>query len=315
MSDLPFIPARPPTPQALLHRLPDKPDPAAADTKPSKYIVLIMGSTGVAGKVQIAKSVSTALSCPLFNGDSLHESSAKAASVGAARHPANAGEGAVEGAGSGFGANEARYQRLWLSKMTRTGLLFPEESRPANEGFSGFGGGSGSTSTSRRGSSSSVASTTSDAALSSSTGASSFMSSGPPVTTSQYINKPSTLSTFTFSEAERLRRANPVLMVLTHPELESWHREAIRRATAEYGIGILFVPLYEDEEMELPVLKPLDPKTMTSFGSFGAFGGETRPRGGSLEEEMVLRIDVEAGVEAIIEEIIESARGFIGIEL
>lgn len=311
MSDLPLIPARPQTPQAMLHRLPDKPDASISDTKPSKYIVLIMGGTGAAGKVQIAKSVSKALSCPVFNGDSMHESSAKAASVGASRRPAATSEEAIEGTGGGSGANETRYRRMWLSKMTRTGLLFPEESRPATEGFSGFGGDSGSTSTSRRGSGSSVASTTSDAALSVSSAGSSFVSSTlPPTAISQYINKPPTLSTFTLSDAERQRRVNPVLMVLTHPELESWHREAIRQTTGEYGIGILFVPLYEDEQMELPLLKPLDPRTMTSFGSL-----TLRPKGGSLEEEMALKIDYKASVEDIIEEIIEGVRDFVDIEL
>jgi hypothetical protein len=78
------------------------------------------------------------LSCPLFQGDSLHETSAKAASVGASRRPIDDDELA----GTGRGLNEARYQRMWLSKITRTGYLFPEESRPAmsSEGFTGFGG-------------------------------------------------------------------------------------------------------------------------------------------------------------------------------
>ena len=121
-------PPRPQTPQAMLHRLPDKPDEEQLSlqraARPTKYIVLITASTAVAGKVQIAKSVATTLTCPLFQGDSLHETAAKAAGLGAAE------------------PNETRYQRMWLSKMTRTGLLFPDESRPANEGFSGFGGAS-----------------------------------------------------------------------------------------------------------------------------------------------------------------------------
>ncbi|KUI60825.1 hypothetical protein VP1G_08021 [Cytospora mali] len=102
-----------------------------------------MGSTAVAGKFQIARSWASGLSCPSYQGESMHHSAAKAASVGVSS-----------------GQNEARYQRMWLSKLTRTGLLFPEESRPATAGFSGFGGSS-STSTSCRGSTSSVASVSS----------------------------------------------------------------------------------------------------------------------------------------------------------
>lgn len=291
------VPARPPTPQSLLHRQPDKPDPSVAIEKPSKYIILIMGSTGVAGKVQIAKSVSGALACPEFNGDSMHESCAKAASVGAARRPANAtGD---EHSSSAPSANESRYQRMWMSKMTRTGLLFPEESRPATEGFSGFGGAS--TSTSRRGSASSVESASSNIAASTisatSSIGSSIMNSG--ARTTQHNNN----QMFTMSEKERLHRANPALMVLTHPGLESWHKVAIRNATREYGIGVVFVPLYEDDD--LPVLKPLDPRTMTSFGSFAGFAHAAANK---TDEEFILRVDVHAGVEAIADEIVTEVK-------
>ncbi|RYO77115.1 hypothetical protein DL764_010241 [Monosporascus ibericus] len=302
MSDYPI---RPPTPQAMLHRLPDNPDLSSkGNTKPSKYIILIIASTAVAGKVQIAKSVANALSCPLFQGDSLHETSAKAASVGAPRG-LTGGDGDEQAAASG--ANEARYQRMWLLKMTRTGLLFPEESRPANEGFSGFGGAS-STPTSRRGSSSSVASasSSSDAVVSTSSIASSFMSSGTPTT--KYINKP---PISTLSEDEKLRKANPALMVLTHPDLEKWHKDSIRKAVGEYGIGVVFVPLYEDDE--LPVLKPLDPKTMTSFGSLGSFGTTHKAAGATLDEEIVLRVNVDAKVEDLIEDIVNGARETITV--
>ncbi|RYP33870.1 hypothetical protein DL768_011075 [Monosporascus sp. mg162] len=297
MSDHPI---RPQTPQAMLHRLPNKPDISfKGKTKPSKYIILIIASTAVAGKVQIAKSVANALSCPLFQGDSLHETSAKAASVGAPR--GSTGSGGDEQAAAS-GANEARYQRMWLSKMTRTGHLFPEESRPANEGFSGFGGAP-STSTSRRGSSSSVASasSSSDSVVSTSSITSSFMSSGPPTT--KYINKP---PTSTLSEDEKLRKANPALMVLTHPDLEKWHKDSIRKAVGEYGIGVIFVPLHEDEE--LPVLKPLDPKTMTSFASLGSFDTAQNATGATLEEEIVLRVNVDAKVEDLIKDIVDGVR-------
>ena len=297
MSDYPI---RPQTPQAMLHRLPDKPDLSTkGNTKPSKYIILILASTAVAGKVQIAQSVSNVLSCPLFQGDSLHETSAKAASVGASRRFTGAdGDEAAKS-----GANEARYQRMWLSKMTRTGLLFPEESRPANEDFSGFGGAS-STSTSRRGSSSSVASSSSssDAAVSISSIASSFMSSGMPTT--KYINKP---PVFTLSEGEKLRKANPALMIVTHPDLEKWHKDSIRKAVGEYSIGVIFVPLYEDKELPV-LLKPLDPKTMTSFVSLGSFGTLQKAAGATLDEEIVLRVNVEAQIDDLIEDIVDGVQ-------
>lgn len=297
MSDYPI---RPQTPQAMLHRLPDKPDTSSEDnTKPSKYIILISASTAVAGKVQIAKSVSNALSCPLFQGDSLHETSAKAANVGAPKRSTGADD---DEQAASPGPNEARYQRMWLSKMTRTGLLFPEESRPAVEGFSGFGGAS-STSTSRRGSGSSVASasSSSDASVSTSSIASGFMSSG--MHTVKYVNKP---PVFTISEDEKLRKANPALMVLTHPDLEKWHKDCIRKAVGEYAIGVIFVPLSEDKE--LPILKPLDPKTMSSFASLGSFGAAQRAASATLGEEIVLRVDVEANIEDIIEDIVDGVR-------
>ena len=288
MSD---YPVRPQTPQAMLHRMPDKPDlPSEGNTKPSKYIILIMAPTATAGKVQIAKTVSNALSCPLFQGDSLHETAAKAASVGGTRRPPGA-DGDEQATAPG--ANEARYQRMWLSKMTRTGLLFPEGSRPAMEDSSGFGGGASSTSTSRRGSSSSVAS------------AASSSSDAAVPAAAKFINKPPVLA---LSEDEQLRKANPALMVVTHPDLEPWHKESIRKAVGEYRIAVIYVPLYEDEDEELPVLKPLDPRTMTSFASLGSFGAVQKAAGATLDEEIVLRVDVEAKVEDLIEEIVGGVR-------
>ena len=309
--DNPYV--RPPTPQTLLHRAPNKPDAADTSlTKPSKYVILLLAPTSVAGKVQIATSVSKSLSCPLFQGDSLHESSAKAAAVGASRD---------DGGGRG------RYQRIWFSKMTRTGLLFPEEFRPANEGFSGFGGDSFSTSTSRRGSESSISSTTSfeGASTAGSTASSAvdvgnqFMASGGVFGTSQFSNRP----VLTSSEEESRRKLNPALMVLTHPELEAWHRVAIRKATGEYGIGIIFVPLFRtdaEHDDELPVLRPLDPRTISGFTSFDAHraaaGGVDdgkslecgKAKEGNLEEEMVLEVDVRGSVEEIIEEVVRGVR-------
>ncbi|TVY17722.1 hypothetical protein LARI1_G006312 [Lachnellula arida] len=301
-------PTRPQTPQAMLHRQPDKPDPSSElNKKPSKYIILIIASTAVAGKVQIAKSVSSALSCPLFQGDSLHETSAKAASLGASRRTA-----ADVTETNTSGANEARYQRMWLSKMTRTGLLFPEESRSATSGFVGFGGSS--TSTSRRGSGSSIASEASDvsAAVSVSSGASSILSSAP--SSAKYINKPPVPVPPLFLSANEKLRKNPALMVVTHPELEPWHRDAIRQAVGEYGIGVIYVPLlgHGDEDEELPVLKPLDPRTMTSFGALGSFGAPRKAGGASLDEEILLSVDGEGSVEGIIGDVVEGVREIMG---
>ncbi|KAK5112842.1 hypothetical protein LTR85_011069 [Meristemomyces frigidus] len=289
-------PVRPPMPQAMVHRLPDKPDVAMAETtKPSKFIILIVASTAVAGKVQIARSVSNALSCPLFQGDSLHETAAKAATVGASMRSTGPDVGEAPPAS---GMNETRYERMWLSKMTRTGLVFPEESRPATVGFSGFGGSS-STSTSRRGSASSAASDSSDVAGSTSSIASSVMAPNAP----KYINKPPMAAQ---SEHERLRIANPTLLVLTHPVLESWHRDCIRKAVGDYDICVIFVPL--DEGEELPVLKPLDPRTMTSFGRMSTFHTARHAVRPACNEEVVLTVNVEAKVEEITEEIVQGVR-------
>lgn len=95
--DRPAIPPRPPTPQVLLHRLPDKNEDEERPRKPSKYVVLIMGGTAVPGKAAIANSVSNALGCPLVHGDSMHQSLAKAAGLSVS----------LTGA-----PNEARYQRM-----------------------------------------------------------------------------------------------------------------------------------------------------------------------------------------------------------
>jgi hypothetical protein len=107
------------------------------------------------------------------------------------------------------------------------------------------------------------------------------------------------------SDEEKMRKANPALMVVTHPELEAWHKESIRTVVGEYGIGVIFVPLggeeEEEEEAELPVLKPLDPRTMTSFGSFGVL---QKPAAKTLDEEIVLKVNSGGNVEDIIEDIV-----------
>ena len=215
--------------------------------------------------------------------------------------------------------------------MTRTGLLFPEESRPATEGFSGFGGGSSSSasaSTSRRGSDSSISSMASQTGVAAVRDVGNqFLNSGGVVGANQYINRP----VFTISEEERLRKLNPALMVLTHPELEAWHKTAIREAVGEYGIGIIFVSLFKtegeqddegekDDEEEIPILRPLDPSTIRGFTSFDALRAATgrvdggrklrygKGKAGNLEEEMRLDVDVGGSTEEIIEEVVEGVR-------
>lgn len=295
--------ARPPTPQVLIHRLPDRPATAGDESrKPSKYIILVTAPITTPGKVQITHSVARALSCPSYLGDSVHSSSAKAAGVGAT--PA-------------VGPNEARYQRMWLSKMTRTGLLFPEESRPATEGFHGFPDTTPSTASSRRGSTSSVSSTVSNAVPLS--GSSSNKEEFLPTHLAAEAPSAGSNKVFTMSETERLRRANPVLMVLAHPELEPWHKIAIRKALGDYRIGIIFVPLYEEDddtgsEGDLPVLRPLDPALMTSFSASPRFS-HGRTRGwGNLDEEMKVRVTEEADVDEKIQEIINGIGNVIGID-
>ncbi|MCJ1408288.1 hypothetical protein MMC19_002362 [Ptychographa xylographoides] len=120
-------------------------------------------------------------------------------------------------------------------------------------------------------------------------------------------------------------------MVLTHPALEAWHRDAVRKATGEYGIGVVFVPLFETgaehgDEVDgrggdgLPVLRRLDPRMVSEFTSFDALGAAAgavergkklrygEGREGSLEEEMVLEVDVRGSVEEIIEEVVRGVR-------
>ncbi|KAK3651946.1 hypothetical protein LTR22_011876 [Elasticomyces elasticus] len=285
-------PPRPATPQATVHRLPDKPEVSFA--KPAKFMIVIAASTTVAGKVQIARSVANGLACPLYQGDSLQETAAKAASVGAAMRPTGFDENQQ---GPVPSANEVRYQRMWLSKMTRTGLLFPNESRPAGAAFSGFGGAS-STSTSRRGSASS---TTSDVSLSDAAGSvSSFSSSVLSDAAPGYINKPPMAIQF---ENERLTETNPALVVVTHPKLESWHRACIRKAVGDYSIGVIFVPL--DGNEELPLLKPMDPRSVTSFGPPLKAFSTVRS---SWDEEVSLEVNVDAKIEDIAKEIVDSVR-------
>lgn len=303
-------PNRPQTPQAMLHRLPDKPQflpgTEISHTKPSKYIILIVASTAVAGKVQIAQSVADALACPLFQGDGLHETSARAASVN--KNVAASKIGDSDGDEHIWPLvtepNKERYQRMWLSKMTRTGYLFPEESRPATEGFSGFGGGSPSLSPNsdiHRGSSSSDASHQ----ISASGHMNSHQFAGKAQGQSGYTNKPP--PAVTLSEDEALRRTNSALMVVTHPILEQWHKDSIRNVVGNYGIAVIFVPL--DQDRELPVLKPLDPRTMTSFASLSITDNAQRTApGASLHNEFVLDVDTELKVEEIIEEIVGGVR-------
>lgn len=294
-------PARPPTPQAMVHRLPDKPDlDALTSTKPSQFIILIAASTAVAGKVQVAKAVSEALGCPLYQGDSMHKTAARAASMGVSKQVVTAtATSPINGnlpPASTLGPNETRYQRMWLSKMTRTGLLFPQESRAAGTSFSGFGGRT-SPSGSRRGSSSSdmsVWSAPEDDSKSVSSVASSIQLHAPEKQKQGWVNRPTPV-------ARGGGQGNPqqALLTLTHPLLHGWHKECIRKAVGEYGVGVIFVPL---DEGEGPVLQPLNPTTMTSFGALGSQAER------DWRKEVVLAVDVDAKVEALVEDIVHGVR-------
>lgn len=230
--------------------------------------------------------MSSKLSIPLFQGDSLHETCAKAASVG------------------GDGMNKERYQRMWLSKMTRTGLLFPEESKPVIGSCEGLKvGGLPGLRVMRRGSGSSIASTSSVSDGKSSVG-SGLSAVG------KYVNRPVAAAVGNEKAGDDKENdtgiggkelAKKIVMVLTHPYLEKWHKECIAEAVEEYGIGVIWVPLYQEER---PVL---DRNTMMSFGSFGgAFDGVKRERNISeTKGEILLSIDADGNVDAIIEEIVD----------
>jgi hypothetical protein len=279
-------PARPQTPQPMLHRLPDKLESASEPVRLSRYIVILSASTAFAGKVLIAKSVADALSCPLYQGDSLHETCAKAASV----VPLAPGNDTTPG------RNETRYQRMWLSKMTRTGLLFPEASQPATLGFSGFGGAA-STSTSRRGSDSSIGSVSTPAdSTTSSSLASSFTSS--PANKEPYVNKPSAIS----YQSRQSSEDNRLVLVITHPKLDTWHKRCIQSTLDDYGIGVIFVPL--DKDNELPVLKPLDPRTITSLDQ----SSQVHRRDDST---ITLRVEAGGKVEETIGQIVYDVKEFL----
>lgn len=293
------ITARPPTPQVLIHFQPDKLDDSADDSRtPHKYLVLITGSTSVAGKVQITQSVAKELACPYYMGDSLHHSSAKAASVGTTPFS---------------GPNEARYQRMWLSKMTRTGILFPEESKPATDDFKGFGGTS-STSTSRRGSASSISSTSSTAVSHNS-----LASSRNDFSTGAEAPSTGSNTLFTVSELAKLRQKNPILMVLAHPDLEKWNISAIRKSLSDFRIGVILVPLdqeqdEDEEDDDPPLLQPLDPARLTSFSA--SFAAMTLPsvKRNTLDQEIKINVETTADVEKTIRDIVVGIKDVIEIE-
>lgn len=77
----------------------------------------------------------------------------------------------------------------------------------------------------------------------------------------------------------------------------------------EYGIGVIFVPL--DEDQEPPMLKPLDPSTMTNFSSLAGFSATRKTAALKWDQEVVLTVNVDAKVEAIAEEIIDGARNIM----
>lgn len=292
---------RPSTPQTLQHQAPAT-KPLDLTTTPQKYIVLLQAPTHVAGKLQIATQVSERLSCPLFQGDSLHESCAKAAAV------AKSEDG-----------GRARYKRMWFNKMVRTGLLFPESSKPIFDGSAHE----------RRGSDSSMSSFTFSSSIwhENSTDSSSLASSGTDHADKHYstlkihVNAPIA----THSRMEDLKRdGSPSLLILTHPEMEQWHKDVIRETVQEYGIGVLFVPLYGEVAHEnkdhFPILQPLNRSMVQDFQSFeqmrAALARDRDKEYGhgkkaDLGQEMVLKVDAAGTVEELTAEIVAGARNVI----
>lgn len=207
---------------------------------------------------------------------------------------------------------------MWLSKLTRTGLLFPEESKPATAGFFGFGGMSSGSPRPKR-SASSVTSLASSFEPPSSSALASRQdeATGPGrllvpgfVAVSNGMPSMSVNGVFRLAEIERPRRANSVLVVLTHPELDAWHK--IKAAVSDYDIGIVFVPLYDeeaeegDEDGDLPVLQPLDPTVTKSLPVLNS--GNARD---STWQEMKLYIDVDADVQSIFDQIVDGVKDIL----
>lgn len=204
--------------------------------------------------------------------------------------------------------------------MVRTGLLFPESSRPV------FGDGGHE----RRGSDTSVSSFLSDAsAAEGGASSASSLASSPADTSEKYSSMLSTYVSPSISkqsaEEEKKRKENPALLVLTHPEMEQWHKDIIREGVREYGIGVLFVPLFEnevDEEEELPVLQPLSRESTSQFQSFDQMRSAVRVgerleygygKSGTLDEEMLLSINVHGTVEDITAEIVHGVTNIMSV--
>jgi hypothetical protein len=139
----------------------------------------------------------------------------------------------------------------------------------------------------------------------------------PPPPAKPFFVEPTVQNTvFTISEVERRRRENPALMVLTHPDLEPWHKLALRKAVGDYGIGIIFSPLEdygEESDDDLPILRPLDPRTMSSFPASFDHLDTSRRIEPSLDREMNITIDLDADIDSKTEEIIQGARDIMGV--
>jgi hypothetical protein len=137
----------------------------------------------------------------------------------------------------------------------------------------------------------------------------------PTASTADALAAPGTFSTeLTMLEKNRLRSANPALIVLTHPQLDSWHKLAITAAVENYGIGVVFVPLcgeVEESQEELPILQSLDPTKMTNF-PLSVSASNAEPKASAPETKQTkLFINSNANINNQIDKIITEVKELV----
>lgn len=132
-----------------------------------------------------------------------------------------------------------------------------------------------------------------------------------PAAQEKYINKPPP-PTASLPENEKLRKENPALMVTTHPVLAQWHKDSIRHVVGEYGwhwcdlcsagrgsrcAGAACVETAAGPEDN-------DELFRAAGLARGSSAVQRDAASGSLEEEIVLSVNVEAKVEDLIDDIV-----------
>lgn len=95
---------------------------------------------------------------------------------------------------------------------------------------------------------------------------------------------------------------NRLVLVITHPKLDDWHKNCVQNTLSDYGIGVIFVPLDEDDD--LPVLKPLDPTTIMSFDQLS----QVHRRESAT---VTLRVGTDGTVEETIHQIVLEVNEFL----